>query len=191
MAFSGTLAGSRGGLVEIQLRARGGAWHRAATVRSDAAGTFTASWPAAQAGAFLARAVPASAALAAGSGSIPTAHATVFRRAVATWYDLSGRTGACGVRLRRGTIGVAHRTLPCGSRVSVTYGGRTLSVPVVDRGPFVRGVSYDLTLAAAEQLGFAGTGRGEVGVLPQSERRPKSPLADVPPLDLAGGLGAR
>jgi len=53
--------------------------------------------------------------------------------------------------------GVAHRTLPCGTLVDVYYKGRTARVPVVDRGPFRKGTSYDLTSATAEALGFDHT----------------------------------
>ncbi len=152
-------------------------------------GAFATSWKTSQAGVFSARAVPASGALSARFAATPTTVATVYRGATATWYDLSGRTSACGIRLRRATIGVAHRTLRCGSRVAVSYRGRTLSVPVVDRGPSVRGVAYDFTVAAAARLGLVRRGRARVGVLPQSERTPKLPLAPIPPsLDVTGGL---
>ncbi len=89
------------------------------------------------------------------------------------------------MRLRKATLGVAHKTLPCGSLVDITYGGRTISVPVVDRGPYSHGVSYDLTIATARALGVVSIGRARVGVLPQGERTPKSPLA--PPVVAAGG----
>ena len=189
MEFAGTLSGSRHAIVEIQLRGAGGTWQRVASARADASGSFSAQWPATQTGAFTARAVNAGSASTAQTTATPTAPATVYRAAGATWYDLSGRVGACGVRLRKPTIGLAHRTLPCGTRVEVTYGGRTLTVPVIDRGPFVRGVSYDLTRAAADRLGFISAGRVRLGVLPQTERAPKSPLTAAPPsLGAAGGL---
>jgi rare lipoprotein A (peptidoglycan hydrolase) len=79
----------------------------------------------------------------------------------ATWYGpgLYGKQTACGMRLRRTTLGVAHRTLPCGKRVTFYHAGRFLTVPVIDRGPFRRGVEWDLTAAAAKRLGFLATGR--------------------------------
>ncbi len=83
---------------------------------------------------------------------------------------------------------MAHKTLPCGSLVDVTYGGRTISVPVVDRGPYAHGVSYDLTLATARALGMVAAGRARVGVLPQAERTPRSPLAPAPVIDAGGGV---
>jgi rare lipoprotein A (peptidoglycan hydrolase) len=55
--------------------------------------------------------------------------------------------------------GVAHKTLKCGTRVEILFGGRTITVPVVDRGPFVRGRTWDLTQATARALDFDGTAR--------------------------------
>ena len=49
----------------------------------------------------------------------------------------------------------------------LSFKGRFLTVPVVDRGPFVEGVSYDLTAATALALGF--TGRATIGVLPVAQ----------------------
>ncbi len=78
----------------------------------------------------------------------------------ATWYGpgFYGKRTACGKRLGRATMGVAHRTLPCGTRVTFYHGGRFVTVPVIDRGPFRQGVAWDLTEAAAKRLGFRSTG---------------------------------
>jgi peptidoglycan hydrolase-like protein with peptidoglycan-binding domain len=80
---------------------------------------------------------------------------------VATWYGpgFYGRRTACGKRLAPGTLGVAHRSLPCGTPVTFYKGGRFVTVPVIDRGPFRRGVSYDLTAATAHRLHLAATAR--------------------------------
>ena len=82
-----------------------------------------------------------------------------YRRA--TWYGpgLYGNRTACGKRLRRGTLGVAHKSLPCGTPVTFYRGGRFVTVPVIDRGPFRHGVAWDLTAAAAHRLGMASTTR--------------------------------
>jgi rare lipoprotein A len=82
-----------------------------------------------------------------------------YRRA--TWYGpgLYGNRTACGKRLRRGTLGVAHKSLPCGTRVTFYRSGRFVTVPVIDRGPFRHGVAWDLTAAAARKLGMASTSR--------------------------------
>ncbi len=83
-----------------------------------------------------------------------------MRRGVATFYGpgFYGSRTACGKTLRRRTIGVAHRSLPCGTRVTFKHRGRFLTTKVIDRGPYVRGVRWDLTGAAAKRLGFAGSG---------------------------------
>jgi Putative peptidoglycan binding domain/Lytic transglycolase len=84
----------------------------------------------------------------------------LMRALKATWYGpgFYGKRTACGGRLDRGTLGVAHRTLPCGTRVTFYNGGHFVTVAVIDRGPFRRGVAWDLTAAAAKQLGFRSTG---------------------------------
>jgi murein DD-endopeptidase MepM/ murein hydrolase activator NlpD len=75
----------------------------------------------------------------------------------ATWYGPGfwGRRTACGQTLTRDTHGVAHRTLPCGTRVLLSKNGRSVKTRVIDRGPFVRGITWDLTKATAEKLGFS------------------------------------
>ncbi|HEX2241170.1 MAG TPA: septal ring lytic transglycosylase RlpA family protein [Actinomycetota bacterium] len=77
---------------------------------------------------------------------------------LATWYGpgLYGNGTACGQTLTPGTEGVAHRTLPCGTMVSVYFQGRSVTVPVIDRGPY-SGAEWDLTQATAERLGFSGS----------------------------------
>lgn len=81
----------------------------------------------------------------------------VFRPAVASWYGGGGPL-ACGGWLTPQTLGVANRTLPCGTVVTLRYGSRTVRVPVVDRGPFVSGREFDLTEATKQALGFPGLG---------------------------------
>ncbi len=57
-----------------------------------------------------------------------------------------------------GAMTAAHKTLPFGTRVRVTNkkNGRTVTVRINDRGPFIRGRVIDLSPAAARALGFAG-----------------------------------
>jgi hypothetical protein len=81
----------------------------------------------------------------------------VFRLAEASWYGGGGAL-ACGGALTSSTLGVANRTLPCGTLVTLRYGGRSVRVPVIDRGPFVEGREFDLTEATKQVLGFGGTG---------------------------------
>jgi rare lipoprotein A (peptidoglycan hydrolase) len=82
----------------------------------------------------------------------------VFREVGASWYG-GGGTTACGSNLSSGTLGVANKTLPCGTLVTLRYAGRTIRVPVIDRGPYVAGREYDLTEATKDALGFEGTGQ--------------------------------
>jgi rare lipoprotein A len=91
----------------------------------------------------------------AGAGSVayvPTARVDVFHTVLASWYAPGGLT-ACGEELTPRTLGVANRTLPCGTPVTLHYRRRTLRVRVIDRGPYVTGRDYDLTLATKEALG--------------------------------------
>jgi peptidoglycan hydrolase-like protein with peptidoglycan-binding domain len=80
-------------------------------------------------------------------------------RQKATWYGpgFFGSRTACGKRLRRKTIGVAHRRLPCGSRVVIRYKGKFLRTRVIDRGPYAHGAKWDLTRKAARKLNFKVT----------------------------------
>jgi rare lipoprotein A (peptidoglycan hydrolase) len=83
---------------------------------------------------------------------------TAMRIAGATWYGpgLYGRHTACGQTLRPTTIGVAHKTLPCGTAVKFLYRGRSIVARVIDRGPYSIGNSWDLTNGARLALGFEG-----------------------------------
>jgi rare lipoprotein A (peptidoglycan hydrolase) len=84
-----------------------------------------------------------------------------FRYAGASWYGpgLWGNKTACGSTLRPSTLGVAHKTLPCGTTVKFVYHGRALVTQVIDRGPYIHGRAWDLTKAASDALGFEGVGR--------------------------------
>src|ERR1700712_2700767 len=85
-----------------------------------------------------------------------------YRYAAARWYggtSMWGRSTACGQTLRPSTIGVANKTLPCGTPVKFVWHGHSIVAPVIDRGPYIRGRAWDLTSAAAEALDFEGIGR--------------------------------
>jgi rare lipoprotein A len=137
------------------------AWTALARATIEADGTYLAHWRATTVGQYRIRAVllPTSAANAASAS--PELAITVHRPAVATWYGpgFYGHRTACGVKLTRTLLGVAHKTLPCGTDVAVLYRGRRITVPVVDRGPFRKGTAYDLTAATAQALGFTHTAR--------------------------------
>jgi rare lipoprotein A len=84
----------------------------------------------------------------------------VYRRSHASWYGpgFYGRQTGCGPRLRTGQLGVAHKRLPCGTMVTFRHKGRSVRVPVIDRGPYIAGREWDLTAATARRLGFSGHG---------------------------------
>jgi len=77
-----------------------------------------------------------------------------------SWYGpgLIGNGTACGKTLTRTLVGVAHRSLPCGTLVSFRWNGRVVAAPVVDRGPYVSGRIFDLTYALCKKLGHCFTG---------------------------------
>lgn len=79
----------------------------------------------------------------------------------ASWYGpgFYGHPMACGGRLATSTIGVAHRWLRCGTRLTICYRLRCSAAVVVDRGPFVRGRELDLTGGLAVRLRFGGVDR--------------------------------
>jgi peptidoglycan lytic transglycosylase len=164
LSFTGSAPGDAGETIEIEREghATNGLWEStvSATVASD--GTFRATWHTTQVGRFSMRAVKLTGAPRAESASTTLAGGltvSVYRDAKATIYGpgFYGRRTACGPRLRRSTLGVANRTLPCGTEVSLMYRGRELTVPVIDRGPYANGASWDVTMAAASALGMDGT----------------------------------
>jgi rare lipoprotein A len=96
-----------------------------------------------------------------------------MRSAGATWYGpgLYGNHTACGETLRPGTIGVAHRTLPCGTTLKLAYHGHSLVTKVIDRGPYTKGNDFDLTNGARLALGFEGVGRVRYAVAVGAAKR--------------------
>jgi rare lipoprotein A (peptidoglycan hydrolase) len=94
---------------------------------------------------------------------------TVYKPA--TWYGPGfwGKQTACGTTLTPTTLGVAHRTLPCGTQVTFTNAGRSVTATVIDRGPFHKGFTWDLTKKVAKRIGFLEVGSGpiEATVTPQ------------------------
>jgi peptidoglycan lytic transglycosylase len=99
-----------------------------------------------------------------------------MRSAGATWYGpgLYGRQTACGATLTETTIGVAHRTLPCGTAVKFLYEGHVLVTRVIDRGPYTPGNAFDLTNGARLALDFEGAGRVRYAVAVAYARHPVS-----------------
>jgi rare lipoprotein A len=160
----GTARGAGGRTVQVERRTASGSWDAIGTTEADRDGSFRLRWVPERSGRFELRAVVIEAAGSSGAGASRTSSpraVTVYRRVTATWYGpgFYGERTACGRVLRRRTLGVAHRRLPCGTKVAVTYRGRSLVLPVIDRGPYRRGVQYDLTGAAARRLGLTVTSR--------------------------------
>lgn len=79
-----------------------------------------------------------------------------------SWYgpDFYGKRTACGLAMTRTLIGVAHRTLPCGTKIRFKNpdNGRSITAPVVDRGPYVSGRTWDLTGGLCLKLDHCYTG---------------------------------
>jgi rare lipoprotein A len=128
-----------------------------ATTKAD--GAFAVRWGTGLAGNYKVRAYGVHDRRTTGSAS-PARRLTAFRPAGASYYGpgLYGNGVACGGTLMPDTLGVAHKTLPCGTRVKLRYQGRSITVPVIDRGPYVAGRDYDLTEATRDRLGFPGVG---------------------------------
>ena len=91
---------------------------------------------------------------------------TVGARAdVASYYGFeSGKKTANGERFNPLGMTAAHKTLPFGTMLRVTYQGRSVVVRVSDRGPFIKGRDLDLSLGAARAIGLTGVGVGHVTV---------------------------
>jgi rare lipoprotein A (peptidoglycan hydrolase) len=140
-----------------------------ASVRVGDDGRFATGWTPDSQGRHQLRAAPATASSASADpeSASTVRRVTVYRTVTSTWYGpgFYGNRTACGQRLTRSTMGVAHRTLPCGAKVSLRAGGRSVVVPVIDRGPYARGVTYDLTRATAAHLGVMHTARIGAAIL--------------------------
>jgi rare lipoprotein A len=113
---------------------------------------------------------------------------------IATWFGpgFFGHKTACGQTLTPGVVGVANRTLPCGTLVKVSYHGHSLTIPVLDRGPYSHiGADWDLTSGAAQALGITETVRIQTRVIGITSNSPLLGLPATPPAAaLAGGAVA-
>ena len=141
-----------GSVASLQIRRRG-AWRTIDRDRTTATGRYVLR-------ARFRRTLTAPARLVAGGETRRLGRLSVYRLASASWYGpgLYGNHLGCGGRLAPGRVGVAHKSLPSGSKVTLRHRGRTLRVRVIDRGPYVGGREYDLTEATARKLRFRGHG---------------------------------
>jgi peptidoglycan lytic transglycosylase len=189
LRFRGTLTPDHAGrTLQIQRQQPDGSWLRTATATVARDGTFMARWRTDAIGRFTVRALVAGAQAQAAAEAPLTTSVTVYRPARATWFGpgFYGKHTACGQVMSHALLGVAHRKLPCGTPVAVFFNGKSLTVPVVDRGPFGNGARYDLTAGAAQALGMGQT--STIGVVPQ--RGPTvTPPAPASPSPYAGTGG--
>jgi rare lipoprotein A len=122
------------------------------------------------------------------SGTQP-AKTRVHKTGLATWFGpgFYGQQTACGQTLTPAVVGVANRTLPCGTLVRVSYHGHTLTVPVLDRGPYANGADWDLTASAAEALDISETVRIGARVVGSAPNTPTLGSPPVTPAVVAAG----
>lgn len=103
-------------------------------------------------------------ALGGATGTTATAQQTHLNKANsyswASWYGpgLYGNNLGCGGILTTHTWGVANKTLPCGTRLTLCY-KRCTTVTVIDRGPYVAGRDFDLTYPVKSYIGMPSVGR--------------------------------
>jgi rare lipoprotein A (peptidoglycan hydrolase) len=149
-----------GQTVDIQMLGARTAWSWEPATQTEVRGngTYSASWTPRLAGQFAVRALIEQSGASAAT-NLPSVTVIVYRPAVATLYGpgFYGHRTACGRVLRRRTLGVANRTLRCGTSVAVYYKGRMMVVPVIDRGPYSNGASWDMTMATAKAFGMDTT----------------------------------
>jgi peptidoglycan lytic transglycosylase len=148
-------------MVKLQRRI-GSRWETVDRVRTGRRGGFKAAWQPKRAGSYRLRLRYRARRARAASVAERLPRVYVYRRSNATWYggSLYGNHTACGQTLTRDTIGVAHKTLPCGTKIRFRYHGHSAVAKVIDRGPYRAGYDWDLTEALAEQLGFRSVGAG-------------------------------
>jgi rare lipoprotein A len=183
LRFRGAVGVEQAGrTLQIERQVAGGAWTPTATTTVAPDGTFLARWRTDAIGSFAVRALIAGTQVQAAGAAALSTNVTVYRPARATWFGpgFYGKKTACGQVMSHALLGVAHRTLPCGTPVSVFLGGKTITVPVIDRGPFANGAHYDLTSATAQVVGMTET--STIGVVPQrgAFMDPPAPPAQSP-----------
>jgi rare lipoprotein A len=93
------------------------------------------------------------------NASIGTPAGHSFSGVASTYGNESGSQTASGQRFNENAMTCAHRSLPFGTKLRITHGGRSVIVTVNDRGPFVRGRVLDLSTGAARAVGLSGLGQ--------------------------------
>jgi rare lipoprotein A len=147
-----------GRTVQLQLRS-GKRWRTVDRDRTGAGGRYATAWRPGATGAYRLRVRFAGDRLN-GEASRKLRKVNVYRPSAASWYGpgFYGSRTACGQTISSSILGVANKSLPCGTRVTLRYHGRSVTVPVIDRGPYAAGREWDLTPATKNRLGFGSTG---------------------------------
>jgi len=147
----------RGRKVKLQVRS-GRRWRTVDVSRTGSGGRIRTAWRPSSPGRHKLRLRFAGDRLAAAAGH--RLRVNSYRAGHASWYGpgLYGNTLGCGGTLTPSTVGVAHKSLPCGTRVTFRYRGRSVTARVIDRGPYIAGREWDLTEALKHKLRFGSTG---------------------------------
>ena len=86
----------------------------------------------------------------------------------ASYYadSLNGKQTASGDFYDMNSLTAAHRSLPFGTKVKVTYleTGRSVEVSVNDRGPYIEGRIISISGAAAKEIGLTAAGLGKISM---------------------------
>lgn len=92
----------------------------------------------------------------------------VTKTGKASYYgnEFDGRKTASGEIFRQSKLTAAHKKLPFGTQVKVTNlkNGKSVTVKINDRGPFVAGRIIDLSKTAAEEIGMLKDGVAKVKI---------------------------
>lgn len=147
--------GGRKVALQVRLNSR---WRTVDTDRTARSGHVSTSWRPGRPGRFKLRLRFAGDGRTAAAGD--RLRVNSYRAGHASWYGpgLYGNKLGCGGTLTPSTVGVAHKSLPCGTKVTFRYRGRSVTARVVDRGPYVAGREWDLTEALKRKLRFPSTG---------------------------------
>lgn len=100
---------------------------------------------------------------------------------VASWYGpgFHGKKTASGERFNQNAMTAAHKTLPFGTIVAVTYKGRTVHVRINDRGPFIKGRTLDLSKGASKAIGCLATCKVSMAIVGKGKGKKSAPKRHV------------
>jgi rare lipoprotein A len=156
----------KGRSIEIESTPAGrSSWQKAVKLVVSSKGRFSGSWTPSTSGQFSLRAelLPRTSADTAAAAAVPhtgNLSVEVFKPSEGTLYGpgFYGNKTYCGQTLTKKTLGVASRTLKCGTKVAINYKDHVIVVPVIDRGPYDTKADWDLTMATGKKIGMTETG---------------------------------